>query len=59
MIHSFNLEQHVRKSTHKDGHTLDLIITRCEDNIIGSVYITDPGISDHFSVYVNVLIEKP
>ena len=54
IIHSFNLKQHVCEPTHKDGHTLDLIITRYEDNIIDSLYINDPGISDHFSVNVNV-----
>ena len=28
LLHSFNLRQHVNDSTHKNGHTLDLIITR-------------------------------
>jgi hypothetical protein len=59
IIHSFNLKQHVCEPTHKDGHTLDLIITPYEDNIIDSLYINDPGISDHFSVNVNVSVGKP
>ena len=29
ILESFNLQQHVNEPTHKQGHTLDLIITRC------------------------------
>ena len=34
LLHSFNLRQHVNDSTHKNSHTLDLIITREEQSFI-------------------------
>ena len=30
----FDLKQHVRVITHKDGHTHDLVITRCDDSLV-------------------------
>ena len=34
LIEAFNLIQHVSASTHKNGHTLDLMITKANDNFI-------------------------
>ena len=45
LINIFNLKQHVQQPTHVDNHTLDLIITRNDSNIVHSVYVRDPGIS--------------
>ena len=38
LLHSFNLRQHVNDSTHKNGHTLDLIITREEQSFIKNLW---------------------
>ena len=44
LLDTFNLEH----KTHKNGHTLDLVITRSDDNdLIPHVSVTDPAISDH------------
>ena len=37
LLDNFNLKQHVSFLTHRNGHTLDHIITRSDDNIIDSV----------------------
>ena len=38
LLHSFNLRQHVNDSTHKNSHTLDLIITREEQSFIKNLW---------------------
>ena len=38
LLHSFNLRQHVNDSTHKNGHTLDLVITREEQSFIKNLW---------------------
>ena len=42
-----NLVQHVKGPTHRNGGTLDLLITREGDNIIGHGPVVDHRISDH------------
>lgn len=60
LIGIFNLKQHVQQSTHVCNHTLDLIITRRDENeIIQSTSVVDPGISDHFAVNAKIRLEKP
>jgi len=60
LINIFNLKQHVQQPTHMDNHTLDLIITRNDDgNIVRSICVRDPGISDHCSVHAKICLEKP
>ena len=34
LIEAFNLIQHISASTHKNGHTLDLVITKANANFI-------------------------
>ena len=59
LLESMGLQQHVNVSTHKSGHTLDLIITRCA----GSLLLTNPTadylFSDHFTVISDLIIKKP
>ena len=55
----FNRKQHVASSTHKNGHTLDLIITRCNDLSVSNVSVVDPGISDHSALLFNLSVSKP
>ena len=52
LLDIFNLVQHVKGETHRNGHTLDLIITRSDEaSLVSNVHITDPIISDHFAVH--------
>ena len=47
------------ETTHKDGHMIDVVITRSgEDIIIGDTAV-DSLISDHFSILCNLAINKP
>ena len=46
----FDLKQHVKDSTHKNGHILDLVITRAGDEPVRNVRVSDPAISDHCAV---------
>ena len=48
---SFNLKQHVATPTHYRGQTLDLIITRSEDDLVDGIVVRDPSLSDHFAVH--------
>ncbi|XP_068704693.1 uncharacterized protein [Montipora foliosa] len=59
LLESFNLRQHVREPTHRSGHTLDLIITREDENIIGPVSVTESIISDHDIVKCSLNLLKP
>ena len=42
------MSMHVHGSTHRKGHTLDVLLTRCMDEyLVRNVASTDMGISDH------------
>ena len=59
ILGSFNLQQQANEPTHKQGHTLDLIITRNEDRLVNDIKIHDPVISDHMSVHRTLQLQKP
>ena len=44
---------------HKSGHTLDLIITRSDECFASNFLVTDPVLSDHFSVTCTLTLAKP
>ncbi len=54
-----DLHQLVNEPTHKDGHTLDLIITRRSEIDFGKDVYVDLQISDHYVLSFRVEIEKP
>ena len=54
LLHSFNLQQHVNVSTHKNGHTLDLVITREDQTFINNLLVFDPALSDHYVIRCNL-----
>ena len=56
---SLNLNQHVLGPTHRNGHTLDLVLTRSDDSMVRSAVSCDHGFPDHFPVFANLLLEKP
>ena len=46
--------------THKENHTLDLILTRSGDKLLSSTpSIVNPHLSDHYAVNCKLLLEKP
>uniref|UniRef100_A0A3Q2P679 Reverse transcriptase domain-containing protein n=1 Tax=Fundulus heteroclitus TaxID=8078 RepID=A0A3Q2P679_FUNHE len=53
-LRNFNLTQNVKQPTHKQGHILDLIITKGLN--ISQVNVTDVALSDHFSVTFECII---
>ena len=57
-LHSFNLHQHVNGSTHINGHTLDLVITREEQTFIKNLLVFDPALSDHYMIRCNFVFSK-
>ncbi len=59
ILASFGLQQHVSGPTHRSGHTLDLIITRCDDRPLRGVPVVDSYISDHWSLLFKVCIHRP
>ena len=59
MLDSAGLQQHVDGPTHRDGHTLDLIITRCAANFISKLKILPELPSDHKRVLCNVDLPRP
>ena len=59
ILDSFGLQQHVAESTHNKDHILDLVITRTGENIIGTLQVRNPMISDHYPVHLTLNVEKP
>ena len=54
----FDLVQHVNGTTHKDGHTLDLVISRATDNLVQSCEVGS-FVSDHNAIYITLNCCKP
>ena len=48
---SLIFKQHVKDSTHKNQHILDLVITRLGDQLVRNVRVSDYVISDHCAVW--------
>ncbi len=59
ILDSCGLKQHIHEPTHREGHTLDLIITREDENVLYSAPIVDFMISDHLSVLAKLHVPKP
>ncbi|XP_066016040.1 uncharacterized protein [Pocillopora verrucosa] len=51
VLESFDLIQHVSEATHKNGHVLDLIITRAHEKLVGRCTVDNPFVSDHLAVH--------
>ena len=58
MLKSANLHQHVNDATHIGGHTIDLVISRMDDNIVDNLSVGSL-LSDHFAVHFNLNVGKP
>ena len=60
LLEAFNLRIHATRATHRAGHTLDLIITRIDDeSFIHNIGVHDSMISDHFTLIYSLDIRKP
>ena len=59
LLQSFGHIKHVGCPTHLSGHTLDLNITREEDNLCVSDPVDKFYISDHSFVYSEIRVNKP
>ena len=55
LLGAFNLIQLVQDSTYKNGHTLDLMITRAGEEPVRNVRVSDPAMSDHCAVHSETL----
>lgn len=58
ILTTLNLHQHVTGPAHMDGHTLDLIITRSEDELVTECTVSE-FLSDHAAVHCTLHLEKP
>ena len=59
LLDLFNLRQHIDVPTHKEGHTLDLIITRSDEEHATDFFVYDPVISDHFAIHCRLNLDMP
>ena len=59
ILDSANLSQHVLGSTHRKGHTLDLIITQHNSNLVTDVRILNDVFSDHQVVTCKLNCPRP
>ena len=57
LLDSFNCKQHVTQPTHRDGHTLDLVITRT-DTDVAELTVGDM-VSDHQLILFKVSVTQP
>jgi len=66
-LESRGLKQHVVGPTHKQGHTLDVLITKDTSNLVSDVEVTDPCLcdangninTDHFAIIFQTKLAKP
>ena len=58
-LDSYNLAQHVTEPTHKRKGTLDLIITRANEDTVLNCKVEDPDLSDHYAVHCKLTLDKP
>ena len=59
LIDSAGLQQHVTGPTHRRGHTLDLVLTRSDDNLISNLTVLGESLSDHQPVLCNIDFPRP
>ena len=59
LIDTFELEQHIDTATHKDKHTLDLVMTSSPTSAcVNNIKVQDIHISDHYLVTFSLRTEK-
>ena len=59
-IKSTGLIMHVREPTHRNGHTLDVLLTRENDEqLVGNILVKDLGVSDHLAITFTIDVVRP
>ena len=58
MNNLINLESKFLLLTHSRGHTLDLIITRSDVDLVDDIVVKDPALSDHLAVLCKLKLTK-
>ena len=58
LLYCLNLQQHITRPTHQQGHTLDLVITRCSDDLVCDPIVHAPSRSDHCAITCKLRIKK-
>ena len=58
LLEASNLKQHVWVPTHRNGNTLDLVITRTDESTARDFDVFDPVISDHYLVSCSLALPK-
>ena len=59
ILNSLGLKQHISEPTHKDGNTLDLLITRADDDILYGKPVVRDMISDHSAIHFDIMLTVP
>ena len=59
LLQSMGLQQHVDFPTHVSGNTLDLVIARDTDFVLGSSPKSDRYLSDHTTILFELITSKP
>ena len=59
LLDSFDLQQHVKQPTHRDGHTLEISITRKSETLVEDEPTVDLFISDHAAVLTRLGLSRP
>ncbi len=59
ILESVGLQQHIHEPTHRDGHTLDLLITRKSENCVRDTSIISGLPSDHKAVLASLDFSRP
>ena len=58
LIERFGLTQHVQQCTHRNGHTLDLVISRSSESFVSNVSAQDHGFPDHYPVFSQLSLQR-
>ena len=58
-LSSLGLQQHVKTSTHRNGHILDLVLTPQDSSLILTCVVQECGFPDHFPIFMQVAAKKP
>jgi len=58
LLDALNLKQNISLPTNKCGSTIDLIVTRADENIASQFIAFDPVLSDHYMVGCTLTLAK-
>jgi len=58
LLETFGLNQHIDGPTHSNGHTLDLVITKPDENLLNNFDMVDPSISDPLAILCRLSLKK-